>query len=259
MLIPLAQNQNNADTGFFIETSTGKIGFYVAGTKRIEWSSTGAAIEQLSALTGLSLAATALVLSGALTAASASLTGALAAASAALTGGLTVGTTLGVTGATTLAAVTASGVATLNGGISSPDIKRTDVTIPAADITDVTAGKFGHAAGQEIVPAPGSGLSLELISCVAIYDFDTAAYGGGGNVSVNHSGGAAVSGVVSAANSFGAAGDKIPVLFPVVPANNQLLVNTGFSLVAAAAFTQPGTAAGVIRCRTTYRVHTLGL
>lgn len=160
MLVPLVQNQNNADTGFFIETSTGKVGFYVAGTKRIEWSSTGAAIEQLSALTGLSLAATALTLSGALAAAS--------------SGNETVGGTLGVTGATTLAAVTASGLATLNGGISSPDIKRTDVTIPAADITDVTAGKFGHAAGQEIVGAPGSGLSLELISCVAIYDFDTA-------------------------------------------------------------------------------------
>lgn len=139
-------------------------------------------------------------------------------------------------------------------------LRYAEATIPAADIVATTAGKFGHANGQEIVAAPGAGKAIEHIASVIIYDYATAAYTGGGNVSVNYGGGGgAVSGVVSAANSIGASVDKTAHVLAVVPTNNQLLANTGLNLVTASAFTQPGTAAGVVRTKTIYRVHTTGL
>jgi hypothetical protein len=134
-----------------------------------------------------------------------------------------------------------------------------EVSISSANITGTSAGQLGHANGYVLVAAPGSGKAIELISAVVILDYATAAYTDGGNVSVNYAGSVAASGVVSAANSLGAAADKLAVLLPVVPTNNQLIANTGLNLVAASAFTQPGTAAGVVRVKVAYRVHTTGL
>ena len=45
----------------------------------------------------------------------------------------------------------------------------------------------------EVVPAPGAGYVLEFISAALIYDYDTATYTGGGDVTLEYSGGAAVS------------------------------------------------------------------
>lgn len=138
-------------------------------------------------------------------------------------------------------------------------VQYAEVTISAADIVATTAGKLGHAAGYPLVADPGATKVVELISAVLIYDYDTAAYTGGGNVSININGGAALTGVVSAANSLGAAADKIVQLAPLSTAGNALTANKGLNLVAAAAFTQPGTAAGVVRVKVAYRVHTHGL
>lgn len=133
-------------------------------------------------------------------------------------------------------------------------------TISAADIISTAAGKLGHANGYPLVAAPGANFAIEHLSSVVILDFGVAAYTDGGNLSINYSGGgAATSGVVSAANSLGAAADKIAVVLGVVPTNNQLTANAGLNLVAAAAFTNPGTATGVARVKTAYRVHTTGL
>jgi hypothetical protein len=133
------------------------------------------------------------------------------------------------------------------------------VSISSAAIVGTSAGQLGHADGVVLVAAPGSGKALEFISAVVINDFDTAAYTGGGNITVNYAGSVAASGVVSFANSVGGAADKIAVVFPAVPTNNQLIANTGLNLVAASAPTQPGTAAGVVRVKIAYRVHTTGL
>lgn len=138
-------------------------------------------------------------------------------------------------------------------------IKYAEVTITAADIVATGAGKFGHASGVVLVADPGAGKAVEHISTTLIYDYSTAAFTGGGNISVNSNGGSALTGVVSAANSVGAAADKIVQLVPLATAGNALTVNKGLNLVSASAFTQPGTAAGVIRVKVAYRVHTTGL
>lgn len=135
-----------------------------------------------------------------------------------------------------------------------------EYTISAADIVDTTAGKLGHANGQILLAGQGADTAIELLSAVLIYDRLTASYGGGGNVTVNWaSGGAALTGLVSAANSIGAGGDKVVALPVLSTVGYNLLVNTGLNLVAASAFTNPGTAAGVVRMKLAYRVHTLGL
>lgn len=134
-----------------------------------------------------------------------------------------------------------------------------EATISSAAITATTAGNLGHAAGVEVVAAPGAGKAIEFMSALVIYDFGVAAYGDGGNVGVKYTGSDLVSGVVSAANSLAAAGDKMALLLAAVPTNNQALVNTGLSLTAATAFTQPGTATGVARIKIAHRIHTTGL
>jgi len=163
------------------------------------------------------------------------------------------------------AAVLAGGVTLPSEGVpvtALPEeaLRTADVTISAADIIGTSAGQFGHSAGYPLVAAQGADKAVEFVSAIVVNDRATAAYTGGGNVTVNLSGGgAAQSGLVSAANSLGAAADTKHVFYPLTTAAVALVANAGLNLVAASAFTNPGTAAGVLRIRTTYRVHTLGL
>jgi len=77
---------------------------------------------------------------------------------------------------------------TVKTGIMDPTlIKYAEVAIPAADIVSTSAGKLGHAQGQELVAAPGAAYVLELISAVLIYDYAGAGYGSGGNLTVTDS------------------------------------------------------------------------
>lgn len=132
-------------------------------------------------------------------------------------------------------------------------------TISAADIVATGAGKFGHAQGYPVVLTPGPHNVIELESLILIYDFIVAAFTAGGNITVNWSaGGAAITGLVSAANSVGAASDKLVMLVPLSTAGIPLVEAAGLNLVTSAAFTQPGTAAGVIRYVVNYRVHATG-
>lgn len=130
--------------------------------------------------------------------------------------------------------------------------------ISAADIIATGAGKLGHAAGVEIIPAGGAGTVIELLAVLLFYDFLTAAYTAGGNITANYTAGAALTGLVSAANSLAAAGDKAVLLPPLATVGVPLLVNTGISLVSTVAFTNPGTAAGVCRWAAYYRTHASG-
>lgn len=143
---------------------------------------------------------------------------------------------------------------------SDGDLLVADVTISAADIVSTSAGKFGHAAGYPLVAAGGADVGLELVSAILVYDRLTATYGAGGNVTVNLSGGgAALTGLVSAANSVGGGADKVAIFRPLATAAELVTPNLGFNLVSSAAFTNPGTAAGVVRVRTYYRAHALAL
>jgi len=163
------------------------------------------------------------------------------------------------------AGVTVDGVLLKDGGISpgstNAQLFTVLTTLTADTIVGTAAGDLGHADGVELVAAPGSGYALQFIRAIAIYDFDTAAYTGGGNdTSIRlGSGGAAITGVVTSANLLGAAGDKIVRFEPLSTAALPVSVNVAISINSTTAWTQPGTAAGVVRIYTTYRVITTGL
>lgn len=132
-------------------------------------------------------------------------------------------------------------------------------TISAANITGTSAGQFGHANGVVLVAAPGANLALQLISASTYYTFATAAYTAGGNTTVNWgAGGAALTGLVSAANSFGAASSKALQYFTLTTAAVAIVSNASLNLVSSAAFTQPGTAAGTIAWEIFYRILNVG-
>lgn len=153
---------------------------------------------------------------------------------------------------------------TASGGISKGTANAVEFTVlttlTAAEIVGTAAGDIGHASGATLVAAPSSDYTLEFVSAVAIYDFDTAAYTGGANdlVVAIGSGGAAISGVCSTANLLGAAGDKIVYFVPLSTAAVPMSVGTAISL-RGTAYTNPGTAAGVLRVYTTYRRIATGL
>lgn len=130
------------------------------------------------------------------------------------------------------------------------------VSISAANITGTSAGQLGHAAGVVLVADPGAGKAVELVSAVMSFTFGVAQYTGGGNVSVQQNG-SNISGVVSNANSLAAAASDIYQFVMLSTAGNLITVNKGLNLVAASAFTQPGTAAGTVKVFVTYRTHTL--
>lgn len=135
------------------------------------------------------------------------------------------------------------------------ELKIVEVTISAANIVATSAGAFGHASGVALVSAPGAGKYVEFVRATLLYDYSTAAYTGGGNITVNATGGSAVTGLVSAANSVGGSADAVVQFYPLTTAGVVVAANTGLSLVAASAFTQPGTAAGTIKVRVEYKVH----
>lgn len=153
-----------------------------------------------------------------------------------------------------LAGINSSGALLSNGGVSQ--LQTATIAISAANIIATTAGAFGHAAGVVLVADPGAGKFVELVSAVVSFTFGVAQYTGGGNVTVNSNGGSAVTGLVSAANSLGAAASDIYQLIPLSTAGNVIVTNKGLNLVAASAFTNPGTATGTVKVFVTYRIHT---
>lgn len=127
-------------------------------------------------------------------------------------------------------------------------------TISSADITGTAAGQLGHANGFELVAAGGADIVTQLVSAVLINEFDTAAYTGGGNTTINiGSGGAALTGLVSNANFIQAGADKVIELVPLAATFNTHTANRGINLVTASAPTNPGTAAGVFHYVVYYR------
>lgn len=157
--------------------------------------------------------------------------------------------------------LTAAGAVSGNGvSLTAAQLQITEGTISAADITSTSAGKLGHANGYPLVAAPGADYGAELVAVLMVYDRDTATYGAGGNLSINvEAGGAALTGIVSAANSIGKGSDAIVIFRPLAAAAEVVTANKGFNLVAAAAFTNPGTAAGVVRFKALWRKHALAL
>jgi hypothetical protein len=140
--------------------------------------------------------------------------------------------------------------------VDPTEIQCREFTISSAAITATGAGNLGHAQGVTVVPAPGANKIIEFISGLLFYDRVTANYGAGGNITFNWAGGgAAITGVVSNANSLAAAADKLVHFVPLAAEANVPVANTAIALVAASAFTQPGTAAGTVKGKVYFRVH----
>jgi len=133
-----------------------------------------------------------------------------------------------------------------------------EVFISAADVVATGAGKLGHAAGQILV-AGQTGKIVEFISGTLIYDYAGGGFASGGNITFNLSGGgAALTGLISAANSLGATSDKVVGFVPLAVAGLACVSGAGINLVSSAAFTA-GSATGVVRVKVAYRVHTTDL
>lgn len=134
------------------------------------------------------------------------------------------------------------------------------VTLTATEIVGSAAGDLGHANGAALIAGVSSAYAMEFVSALLIYDFATAAYTGGGDdlVICISGGGATLSGATTSANLLGAAGDKVVMVYPLTTAGVALSVGTGIS-IKSTAWTQPGTADGVLRCQVSYRLHKTGL
>lgn len=158
-------------------------------------------------------------------------------------------------------ALTIGAAAITSSKLDETTIQYAAVALTKTNILDTGAGGLGHANGFPLVAAPTAGKVLELLSATLIFDYATAAYDGGGNVSVGWAGGGgALTGVVTFANSIGASADKIVRFSPTTTAGVALTAATGINLLCAAAPTDTGgTAAGVVRVKVAYRVHTTGL
>ena len=131
-------------------------------------------------------------------------------------------------------------------------IKTERVVISTANILAM------NGAPVDVVAAPGAGIAIEFISATIAYTHDTADYTGGGDITINYSGGSAVSGTLTKTNSFGASANKI---FRVgKTAETELELSSATALVitnATGAFTDPGTAAGTANLYITYRMVSL--
>lgn len=157
--------------------------------------------------------------------------------------------------------VTIDDVKLIDGGVSltANVIQKTVLTtLTAAEIVGTAAGDVGHADGAILVASPGSGYILQLVSAMLIYDYDTAAYTGGGDDTVIQLGTVAQTAPIAGADLLEAAGDKLVSLSPLGAVDLPGTVGTTLNLQGTA-LTQPGTAAGVLRCYVTYNVITTGL
>jgi hypothetical protein len=129
---------------------------------------------------------------------------------------------------------------------------------PAKIVSKLTGGLGETSLGFPILPPVGAGLVPELVSCHLSYQFSVAAYGAGGAIHVNLSSGDQQSESVDAAQLLGGS-SNVSVLLRPLPTTNGTPTreNTGLNLVADAAFTQPGTAAGYLKYDLQYRVRIL--
>lgn len=167
----------------------------------------------------------------------------------------------GVTGDVTFAAgVSAIGAnKVLSTMMATNTLQRASGTISSANLTGTSAGQFGHANGVVLVAAPGANVALQLVASSFYYTFGVAAYTAGGNITTNYgAGGAALTGLVSAANSVGAASSKALQFWPLSTVGVAIVSNAPLNLVSSVAFTQPGTATGTIAWEIWYRTMAVG-
>lgn len=134
-------------------------------------------------------------------------------------------------------------------------LKTATVELTADEIVGTDAGDLGHSAGAVLVAAE-AGKVHEFVSAVLLYTFDTAAYTGGNDDLVVRQGTTAVSAAIADADLLGDTADDIAYVGALSAADIKLTANSTLNLKSTA-FTQPGTAAGTLSVRVTYRTHTV--
>jgi hypothetical protein len=140
--------------------------------------------------------------------------------------------------------------------IADSVLKVDKVTLTATQIVGTAAGDIGHTDGAILVAAPGAGKCLEFVSAVLSYNYDTAAYTGGGDDNVIRQGTTPVSAAIAGADLLEDTADDIAFVSALSAADIKLTANSTLNL-SGTALTQPGDAAGTLDVFITYRVHTL--
>lgn len=119
--------------------------------------------------------------------------------------------------------------------------------ILTAAIIGTSAGQLGHANGVVLVAAAPTGYVNRLDFCLVTNHFLTAAYTGGGNLTVNiGAGGAALTGLAATGTWCTVSADATLEFVPLAATKNTYTTANPLNLVSSAAPTQPGTAAGTI-------------
>lgn len=165
---------------------------------------------------------------------------------------------LEVNSLTSTTSVTSDSIVTNEIQVSTNVVKKTvEYTVNTIRIVGTNAGDIGHADGVPLVAAQ-AGVVYEFESAVLIYDFDTAAYTGGGNDLVIRIGSTAVSSPIAGADLLLDTEDDIAYVNALSAADIKLTANSTINL-AGTAYTNPGTAAGVLRVILTYKEITTNL
>ena len=138
----------------------------------------------------------------------------------------------------------------------------TIVVIDSTKIVGTAAGDIAHADGAILVGQPGTGFTLEFVSAFIIYDHATADFGGGNNDAVVQTGvtgtQVSVSSAITDASLLTASADKILRLGSIATELAHA-DNGAISLKSTLVYTNPGTAAGLLRIHLKYRMHATGL
>lgn len=139
--------------------------------------------------------------------------------------------------------------------VGNSELKLKEVSLTKANILAM------NATPVSVVAAPGAGFVLEFLGAVLIYDFATAGYGGGGDVTIRYGGGGTtLSTTVTAANSFGAAADRIANIKMLDTAGGVLLTaNTALVITNATGAFTDAPSNGVGRLKIHYAIHKTGL
>lgn len=145
--------------------------------------------------------------------------------------------------------ITEAELASLQAAALGVQIKEVDIT--SAEVLAL------NAAPKTLVPAPGPGNVIELLSAVLILDFNTAAYATNGTLLIQTTAtNTALSDTVALAAFLAAVADQVTVMQPL-SAEASLDVNEGIELFMPSAETITGDSP--IKVRVAYRVHATGL
>lgn len=162
-----------------------------------------------------------------------------------------------------------NGISLLTGGISiTPNVTQftKEIILTETEIVGSGTGSLNHTDGAILIPAPNSGYILQYVDALLIYEFDTIDYANGGHdlfIRIGSSG-THLDVIKNVAKSLllGTGENRIYAPYKEYSGQIGLPVPTGpvtINIHVGTAFTQPGSAAGVLRCYITYNVIKTGL